>query len=383
MIKNKYFTTNYNKNLENWIKENPWIEKTKLTYEEYKDYRYMKIPTVNFYSDLLSNIEIIENFKKVAKFWKLDTNDFPTEFFVILLTLSEEELELTLKPYNKNNEFDIKIIKEEKNNILFDWLFEALNENNLKLIKLIIKNGAEVIKEFLIEAMESDSIEIKKFAMNIVNNYEYEEIDLNNLTVNRKTLFKLDYYFSNNENLSFTTEVYIFLLHIVEKFGRGNFGKIKNKKIGKFLIEGIYEIIAEFNNLEVLIYALDNNIVTVNNTLIEMCEIGKLNFVIYLVSIGADIKYNFNDVIKKSIRFNHIEIVKYLLDQQKYDKDELTNILYDVINTNMRIFNTETFQENIKLLIEYGADKNEVIKLINNSYNESFKLRVKNYLENI
>lgn len=107
-------------------------------------------------------------------------------------------------------------------------------------------------------------------------------------------------------------------------------------------------------------YAIDNNIILLNNMLIEMCKIDNLNLVKYLLSIGADIKYNNNRSILGSIYYGSINVIKYLLSQNiYYDEFELSYFLFEAINFQIHYHHTNN--DIIQLLLEYGANKNETL----------------------
>lgn len=220
------------------------------------------------------------------------------------------------------------------------------------------------------------------------------DFDLDNLTVDYDTLVKVNKYYEKTNYKYFPMQIYIFLLHILPLVGKSSNAKINyfnfRTKTGSIrnlidtYIHNIYlasaMIISFSNNLEVLIYALDNDIITLDNAFYYMCEHDKLEFVKYLLSSFENISIEtINNGLYRASLINNIEIIKYLLHKYKYEKDILSNSLVKFASNTSR-FNPkdEKNLEIVDLFIKQGADIH-----FNNDKALQINLRFSHKLENI
>lgn len=143
--------------------------------------------------------------------------------------------------------------------------------------------------------------------------------DLDNLEINQQTLYKIsDYYY---ENMSFPIQIYIFLLNVLKN--KLYVYNLPNGMIRKLLICGkIGGIIADSDSIEVLSYALDNNITTINDIFIDMCKYGKLQHVKYLNPLVSNQQIK-NNALYIATCNGHIEVFHYLLSSNEYNKETL------------------------------------------------------------
>lgn len=189
-----------------------------------------------------------------------------------------------------------------------------------------------------------------------------EKLDLNNLTVNKETLFEINNYYifssSLENNFPLPTEIYIFLLHISHE--KINFWDIEDGRIKDLLNMENEMIVADSNNLEVLTYALDNNLIKINNAFTTICGYGKLDLLKYLLLLIDD------DNKKRGLRIAlhniNIPIINFMLTEYKDNKDELSKFLYNFATDRWATMDNSALNleniEIINLLIENGADIN-------------------------
>lgn len=164
-----------------------------------------------------------------------------------------------------------------------------------------------------------------------------------------------NYYLADDAPIS-SIEVYIYLLNILkDKIIYRNI--VSNKKTKHLLDMREGYIISDSNNLEVLIYALDNDIITIGNAFINMCGYHKLEFVKYLSSFD-----NISEISKymglerASLFYKKVETIKYLLNKYTYDKDALSKFLYNFLTS--VCFNPKNIEylEIVDLFVKNGAD---------------------------
>lgn len=195
-------------------------------------------------------------------------------------------------------------------------------------------------------------------------------MDLHNLTVNKDTLNKVnDYYISLGNITLFPTEIYIFLLNI--KRNGINFHDIKFSKIKLLLTLGIEAIIEDSNNIDILIYALDNKFILFDDVFIYMCHSKKIKFIKYLLSIheNLDTKTK-NKALSEALYYTNLNVVNLLLTEYNYDKYELSEHLYNFTVNFSAEGNSDDLEvpKIIDLLVKNGADINFddgiVLKLI-------------------
>lgn len=164
-------------------------------------------------------------------------------------------------------------------------------------------------------------------------------------TFSFETLEQIDNLYKEE---NYPLEVYIYFLNILNDeiwlYG------MKANKV-KFLLTtyNVEKIIAKSDNLELLIYALDNNLVKREYTLCEMCKYGKLNFIKYLLTDIS--KIHDNRPLIEALKYCHLEIIEYLL--KFYTKNQLEQII--PFNLNNLCFEFEKLK---KLLDYFKNDKN-------------------------
>lgn len=195
------------------------------------------------------------------------------------------------------------------------------------------------------------------------------DLDLDNLTMDYETLFKVSKYYEKINYKYIPLQIYIFLLHILPLVGETSNNKINCYNIKPGTIRDLIgintvsvysreaRIISLSDNLEVLIYALDNNIIILNEVFYYMCANNILKFVKYLSSFkDINIEY-INDELFKASYFGHIETIKYLLNKYTYEKDILSKSLVDFVSNDI-FFDPkkEKYLEIVDLFIKKGAD---------------------------
>lgn len=154
-------------------------------------------------------------------------------------------------------------------------------------------------------------------------------MDLDNLTLSLETLKQIDNVYKDG---NYPLEIYIFFLKILNDDSI-DLCEIQNYNISNvFYDKTVIEIIIESDNLELLIYALDNNLITKEYTLHVMCYYGKLNFVKYLLN---DMSIKINYLIITGLKNGYdIEIIKYLVNYYN-NKNEIerimTNKMHDIV----------------------------------------------------
>lgn len=143
------------------------------------------------------------------------------------------------------------------------------------------------------------------------------EMDLDNLTVDEETLNKVNNYCTKNEIKKFPKQLYIYLLHIlkdkIDSYDIAS-GKIKNLLWRKE--EGI---IADSNSIEVLDYALENDIISVNDAFMGMCKFGKIDLIKHILSNNDIDKRILSKGLDIAVINNHLDVVEYLVSDTKAD----------------------------------------------------------------
>lgn len=194
-----------------------------------------------------------------------------------------------------------------------------------------------------------------------------EDLDIDNLTVNMGTFENVLLYLEKSEKL-LSIQICIFLIHLfkdykkqVQDYLKWKYNPKKNNLIEKlYRISGydkekmIAVIIYNFNNIELLIYVLDNNIADVNNLFVAMCEFDIPDLIIYLLSpIGGTPNNNFkySNGLTTASRNGNLEIVKILLKN---------NINIDFIGPSLESAVYLGHLEIVKFFVKNGANINKI-----------------------
>lgn len=234
-------------------------------------------------------------------------------------------------------------------------------------------NKLEELEEMeILEEWIHENPWIKKSDKYINKEYDshFPMININELSVSEKVLNEIVIFIDTwILHKPYPIEFYIHFLSIDRK--------IYNKGHIYDMVNGDKRnIIKEANNLELLIFAVENNIITnIDNCLIYMSILGNLNFVIYLVNIGANIDKLKNYLIQWC---PSIEIMKYLISKGadihigddspllsacKNGKIEFVKILVNeganiYINKNGKnVFITAAYENNHIEVVEYLKSK--------------------------
>lgn len=185
---------------------------------------------------------------------------------------------------------------------------------------------------------------IKNSEMYINKQYDINApiIDTNNLSVNIETFILLleviEYWkpfepYPNEINIFY---IELFASHRPESKDRRKyissylkFRYAHNKTeeyYNKLLSHSNNIIIGKFvNNIELVNYVLDNNILSINNLLVGVSANGALDIVKYLISNSANPKAYYSLSLQYAASHGQLEIVKYLIDK---GADPTVNINY-------------------------------------------------------
>lgn len=244
---------------------------------------------------------------------------------------------------------------------------------------------------------------------------EVQNLDIDNLTVNIETFNKLLLYLGVVET-PYPIQIYIFLIHLYSKFQKNEDVEKYFKKyyynsneyygIDSFSTENyrnenvyiITKIIIECNNIELIVYVLDNNIVVnINDLLIEICRCNQINFAKYLIQNGADIRVKDNLILKFAIINNNIGVIHLLLENNliidnnhfyiavKSGNFKIVQLLLPLlpIISNYRdvlVYSaSEGYLDIVKLLVDYGLNNYIGKKFEHHFYDKIYVYDIWNY----
>lgn len=318
---NDYYPSSkdYNFSINDWIKENSWIKKSKLYKNE--KYKYEKVPVVNLYSNEFSNLDIILFYLKVVEFWGIQEYYYIDEFYVLLYSekMSDEQRKLI------ENKFNIKL-KVLENYSKFENML--INSNKLSLTKLLIDNNMhhymnhDVLDEAVINAIKRENLEIIIFLLdnvdiNVDNILQYA-IESNNIEIVKLLVEKL-------------AEIEDDHLEIAIKKG--------NVEIVKLLID--YRPIIYYNSLSrTLELAVKNNQPKIVKLLIsEMEEYPESNeillYAIYneyfeIIKLLLPLFPRIDDIImknylKEKFKENKFDLFRFVLEYNLIDSDFISS----------------------------------------------------------
>ena len=140
--------------------------------------------------------------------------------------------------------------------------------------------------------------------------YYYEnipKIDLNNIS-SVPNLNKFLNFWKLYEH--YPNEIYLYVAVLSKEDKK----EIKNKHLKELINLGINYFAIVNNNIELLIFLLENNSITNNQALIYASKNGHLDVVEYLVDHGANLNVEDDNSLQWASSKGHLKVVEYLVD---------------------------------------------------------------------
>ena len=131
-------------------------------------------------------------------------------------------------------------------------------------------------------------------------------INLKNLKLQKLITF-LNFW---NLNEPYPNEIYLYIDTLSEE----DSSEIENTHLRELIDSGINFFSIKTNNLQLLIYLLENNFITNDDALRWASENGKIEIVKYLVDHGANVHVLDDEALRWASANGHLDVVEYLLD---------------------------------------------------------------------